>query len=186
MISLIVGTNRPGNNTLRVAGHIQEYYAELKVPFRILDLAKLPPEVFLPSAYAEKPASFRPWMETIVQSAGLVVVTPEYNGGMPGVLKYFIDLLPFPESFCMRPVCFVGLSVGQWGALRPVEQLQDIFGYRKAFIFPERVLIPKIREVLDPAGRIASREILGRLKSQAQGFVEFTERLQGIKQRETT
>src|SRR5262249_16899887 len=100
---------------------------------------------------------------------------------VPGVLKYFIDMLKFPESFERRPVCFVGLSAGIWGALRPVEQLQAIFGYRNAFIYPERVFVPQINSQLDENKRLKSAEILGRLKSQAEGFIKFVDCLQKSK-----
>ena len=183
MITLIVGTNRPGSNTRKVARHIEEIYAELKVPLRVLDLAQLPPEIFSPGSYAEKPKSFQPFADAILQSAGLHVITPEYNGSVPGVLKYFIDMLKFPESFERRPACFTGVAAGIWGALRPVEQLQQLFGYRNAYIFPERVFLPGIGNLLDDHGRLKSAELLERLRQQAGGFVEFVERLQQKKLR---
>ena len=99
MISLIIGTNRPGSNTRKVVTQLEEFYAEFKVPLRVLDLAQLPPEIFSPSSYAEKPKAFHPFADAVLQSDGLHVVTPEYNGGIPGILKYFIDMLKFPESF---------------------------------------------------------------------------------------
>jgi hypothetical protein len=34
MISLIVGTNRPGSNTRKTAVHLEKFYAGLKVPLR--------------------------------------------------------------------------------------------------------------------------------------------------------
>ena len=46
MITLIVGTNRPGSNTRKVAAEIEAIYAELQVPLHVLDLASLPPEIF--------------------------------------------------------------------------------------------------------------------------------------------
>jgi chromate reductase len=173
MITLIVGTNRHGSNTRKVAKCIEAIYAELKVPLRVLDLAQLPPEIFASTSYAQKPASFTPFADAILESTGLVIVTPEYNGSVPGVLKYFIDMLKFPESFEKRPVCFVGLSAGIWGALRPIEQLQQIFGYRNAYIFPERVFLPGINGLLDPQGNLDHAELQERLKTQAQGFIEF-------------
>src|SRR5258708_14803781 len=176
MITLIVGTNRPGSNTRKVARQVEEIYAELKVPLHVLDLAQLPPEIFSPSSYAEKPASFRPFAEAILKSTGLVVVTPEYNGGMPGVLKYFIDMLKFPESFERRPVCFVGCAAGIWGALRPVEQLQLIFGYRNAFLYPERVFLPKIGDLLGEDGRLIDADLAKRRRAQAIGYVQFVEK----------
>ena len=108
MITLVVGTNRPGSKARQVAAQIEEIYHGLNTPLKLLDLAKLPAEIFHPSSYAEKPASFLPFSEGVLQSSGLIVVTPEYNGSMPGVLKYFIDMLKFPESFEQRPVCFAG------------------------------------------------------------------------------
>jgi chromate reductase len=173
MIALIVGTNRPGSNTRKIARHLEETYAELKTPLRVLDLAQLPAEIFHPTSYAEKPASFAPFTDTVLAADGLHVVTPEYNGGIPGVLKYFIDMLKFPESFERRPVAFTGVAAGIWGALRPVEQLQAIFGYRNAYLYPERVFIPGVGKALGEDGRLKDAELLGRLQKQAQGFTEF-------------
>jgi NAD(P)H-dependent FMN reductase len=183
VIALIVGTNRPGSNTRKVARHVEEIYTGLKIPLRVIDLAKLPSEIFSPTSYAEKPKAFQPFAETILNAAGLHVVTPEYNGGIPGVLKYFIDMLKFPESFIHRPVCFVGLAAGMWGALRPVEQLQAIFGYRNAYLYPDRVFLPNIGDLLDDAGRLKDAELLERLRTQVTGFVEFVEKLKVIKLR---
>jgi len=183
MITLIVGTNRPGSNSRKVAAQVEQIYAELKVPLHVLDLAQLPPEIFSPTSYAEKPRSFQPFGEAVLNSAGLHVVSPEYNGGIPGVLKYFIDMLKFPESLIDRPVCFVGLAAGMWGALRPVEQLQAIFGYRNAFIYPNRVFLPAINDLLDVHGRLNDAELLDRLKTQANGFIDFVEKLKAIKLR---
>ncbi len=183
MITLIVGTNRPGSNSRKVAAHVKEIYEGLKVPLRVLDLAQLPPEIFSPASYAEKPRAFQPFAEAVLNSAGLHVVSPEYNGGIPGVLKYFIDMLKFPESLVNRPVCFVGLAAGMWGALRPVEQLQAIFGYRNAFIYPNRVFLPAINDLLDARGRLKDAELLDRLKAQADGFIDFVEKLKAIKLR---
>jgi NAD(P)H-dependent FMN reductase len=185
MLTLIVGTNRPNSNTRKIARHVEETYAELKVPLRVLDLAQLPQEIFLSSSYAEKPASFRPFSEGVLQAEGLILVMPEYNGGMPGVLKYFIDMLEFPESFERRPVCFIGLAAGIWGALRPVEQVQQIFGYRNAFLYPERVFLPKVNDLLDESGRLKDADILKRMRTQADRFIDFVERLKGIKLRGT-
>jgi NAD(P)H-dependent FMN reductase len=177
MILIISGTNRPESNTRKVARRVEAIYESLGVEFQGLDLAELPPEIFSPTSYAEKPASFKRFSDAILASEGVVIVTPEYNGGIPGILKYFIDMLPFPESFERLPVCFVGLAAGIWGALRPVEQLQAIFGYRDAFIFPERVFMPGIGKLLDESGQFTNGDLPKRLNQQAAGFVEFVEKL---------
>ena len=181
MIVIISGTNRPGSNTRKVAVQIEANYQSLGVKTSLLDLAQLPPEFFSPTAYAEKPAAFKKFSDAILAADGLVVVTPEYNGSFPGVLKYFIDLLPFPESFEARPVCFIGLAAGVWGGLRAVEQLQGVFGYRNAHIFPERVFMPGVGKLLDEAGQFTSPDMEKRLVKQATGFVAFAEKLHSKK-----
>jgi chromate reductase, NAD(P)H dehydrogenase (quinone) len=177
MIALLSGTNRPGSNTRKVVAHLQSVYRELKVVTQVVDLAHLPPAIFDPGSYAEKPAAFKPFADTVLAAKGLVIVTPEYNGGVPGVLKYFIDMLKFPESFEAKPVCFVGLSAGRWGALRPVEQLQQIFGYRNAYLYPQRVFLPGIHGLLNEAGAITDAQIMERLAEQAGGFADFVGKL---------
>lgn len=173
MITLLISTNRPDANSRSIAREIESIYRELKVDVQILDLIDLPPELFSPEAYAKKPATFEPFTEAVLKAKGLHVVTPEYNGGFPGVLKYFIDMLPFPESFEGRPVAFTGVAAGQFGALRPIEQLQQLFSYRNGYLYPNRVFIPGVNSVLDEAGKLTDKKLKERLISQAEGFAKF-------------
>lgn len=176
-LTIISGTNRPGSNTRKVARCLEQIYAELGRPLATIDLHELPADAFTPASYASKPAGVLAFTDLVLRSSGLIVVTPEYNGGIPGALKYFIDLLPFPQSFQDRPVCFVGLGAGEWGALRPVEQLQMIFGYRNAFIYPGRVFIKHVNTALDAEGKVTNEEVVKRLRTQAEGFVAFVDSL---------
>ena len=179
MITLISGTNRPGSNTRKVTAVLEGLYRELGVPTRVLDLLDLPAELFTPGAYAQRPAAFEPFAQAVLDARGLVVVTPEYNGSMPGVLKLFIDHLKFPESFEGRPVCFVGLAAGSWGALRSVEHLQGVFGYRNAPVFPKRIFLPGIGQSFDAQGQFVNADLVKRLREQAAEYVTFVERLGG-------
>ena len=172
-ILVIAGTNRPDSNALRVARILEGHYKAINAPVEVLSLTELPREVFDGSAYATKPAGMVAIQQRVLAAAGLHVVTPEYNGSFPGVLKYFIDMLKFPESFERKPVAFTGEAAGMWGALRPVEQLQQIFAYRNAWLFPDRVFIAGIAQKLDSAGKLTDADIDQRLAKQAAGFVRF-------------
>jgi len=140
-------------------------------------LSELPAEVFDPASYASKPPAMEVIQQRVLAASGLHVITPEYNGSFPGVLKYFIDMLKFPESFVHKPVAFTGEAAGMWGALRSVEQLSQIFAYRNAHIFPERVFIPAIRDKFDAAGNFIDKDIDQRLAAQAVGFAAYVEHL---------
>ncbi len=176
-ITILAGTNRPGSQTLRVARVFEKKYQALGAQTTLLDLQELPAELFRPEAYAQKPASFARFNDAVLNCDGLLVVTPEYNGGFPGVLKLFIDHLKFPESFERRAVAFVGLAAGMWGALRPVEQLEAIFRYRNAFLFNERIFLPRIEGQLDAQDAFTSPDIAKLADSQTRNFLEFCRRL---------
>lgn len=171
-ILIISGTNRPDAYCLRVARILEGHYRREGVAVDFYTIADLPAEVFTPHAYAHKPAAFAPVQKRVLDCCGMHIVTPEYNGSFPGVLKVFIDMLKFPESFDHKPVAFVGLASGAWGGLRAVEQLQMVFGYRNAHVYPERVFIPAVREKFDAAGRLDST-LDHRLARQAGGFAHF-------------
>ena len=173
-ILIISGTNRPGANALKVARRVAQHYQDAQVPAEMYSLEQLPPEVFLPDAYTKKPAAFAEIQQRVFDAAGLHVVMSEYNGSFPGVLKYFIDLLKFPESFDRKPVAFVGVASGAWGALRAVEQMQMVFGYRNAHTYPDRVFIPNVAAKLTPDGVLTDAAIDDRLAKQVRGFAAFS------------
>ena len=172
-ILIVSGTNRPGSYALKMSHAIARHYREAGLAAEVYSLADLPPEVFDPSSYASKPEAFLAVQQRVVNASGLHVVTPEYNGSFPGVLKYFIDMLKFPESFERKPVAFVGESAGIWGGLRAVEQLQQIFGYRNAHIYPERVFVPAVGGKFNAEGSLTDTAIDERLGKQARGFADF-------------
>jgi NAD(P)H-dependent FMN reductase len=179
MIVILSGTNRISSNTNRVALLVQSIYDQLGIENDIIDLTKLPAEVFCPTIYANKPESLNHFTRPITQAKGVVIVTPEYNGSFPGILKYFIDLLPMPESFISKPVCFIGLSAGKWGAFRAVEQLRQILLANGAFIFPKPVLIPEIDLQLKSNDQHISTEFVTKITQQASDFVEFVKSIEG-------
>ncbi|MGE5611464.1 MAG: NADPH-dependent FMN reductase [Bacillota bacterium] len=172
-VLVISGTNRPQANAMKIARLVEGHYRQLGVPVELFSLSELPAETFDPRSYAEKPASFKAIQQRVLEAGGLHLVTPEYNGSFPGILKYFIDMLKFPESFDRKPVAFIGEAAGNWGALRAVEQLQMVFGYRNAHIYPERVFIPNVTEKLDSDGQLLDASLAERLAKQAKGFAEY-------------
>jgi len=174
---IVSGSNRPNSNTLRVAKIIEGHYRRLGAPVELYGLEQLPPEVFTPEAYTRKPDAFVLVQQRVLEAPGLHVVTPEYNGSFPGILKHFIDLLKFPESFEGKPVAFVGIASGSWGGLRAVEQLQMVFGYRNAHVYPDRVFLPGISSKLAPDGTLTDPALDGRLAAQTAGFAKFAHAL---------
>lgn len=177
-ITVFAGTNRPHSRSGALADWLVEgYRARGDVSVVRLDLGDLPLDLASPEAFAKKPAGFEIFARQILESDGLHIVVPEYNGGFPGILKLFIDHLPFPASFDRRPVALVGVSSGQFGALRPIEQLQGVLGYRNAHLYPPRVFIAGVDRALDAAGAPLDAALGARLEAQSVGFVDFVRKV---------
>lgn len=173
-LKIISGTDRPGSWALRIARYLKHRYGEMNdlVP-GIIDLQDFPVEEVAGGRYGEELSRIEAFNKPVLDADGLVVVCPEYNGGYPGILKLFIDYLPFPAALEKKPVCFVGEASGAFGALRAVEQLQQVFGYRNAHIFPERVFIPRVKNNFDEKEGIRDTLQQELLESQIRNFVQY-------------
>jgi len=177
MIVLISGTNRENSNTSRVTELAREILEIQGEQAFVVDLTSLPPETFTSASYERKPEALTPIQDAILAADGILTVVPEYNGSFPGALKYFIDLLRFPESLVDKPAGFIGVAAGRWGALRPVEQLEMVFQYRHAHIFGRRLFLPGIHNLLDSNGRLSDPDSAQRLHDMVTGFVDFCRKL---------
>ncbi len=175
---IISGTNRPGSRTLQVARFVQKLYAKHGETVELIDLAEVGLESLAAAAgYGDQiPPKMRTEIAKINAADGLIVVCPEYNGSMPGALKYFIDHWTYPDSYEFRPIALIGLG-GRFGALRPVEHLQGVFGYRNAFIYPERIFLTDVHKLLDAEANLTDPRLLALLDSQVKGFQAFTRAL---------
>ncbi|MCB9664432.1 MAG: NAD(P)H-dependent oxidoreductase [Alphaproteobacteria bacterium] len=178
-LAVIAGTNREGSRTLRLARHVLYRFEAAGSVGTLVDLRELPPDALLSTAYDQRPPELEPMVDAIMEADGLVVVTPEYNGGFPGVLKLFIDLLPHPESVRDRPVCLIGISKGRWGAMRPVEHLAQLWHYRNGFVFPERLFVHDALEGLADDGAPTDARQLRHLDALVPNYLAFLRRLRG-------
>ncbi|WP_441000620.1 NADPH-dependent FMN reductase [Fodinibius sp. SL11] len=177
-LKIISGTDRPNSNALRVSKYVQQLYQKESIDADIIDLQEFPLDKVKGGKYGEDLPAVDDFVQQAVTADGLVVVCPEYNGGYPGILKMFIDYLPFPNSLDKKPIALIGEANGAFGALRAVEQLQQVFGYRHAHIFPERVFISRVSENFDEQEGIKNELQQQLLDAQIGGFPKFIKNVQ--------
>ncbi len=178
MIQIISGTDRPESRSLEVANNVQKRFSKIDVDSEVIALCQLNLNEFNGEQYGgnvPEGTAVHSAIEKVNSSDGLYFVIPEYNGSYPGALKYFIDHWTYPDSFESRPVALLGLG-GTWGGLRPVEHLQGVFGYRNAYIFPERVFVNNVWEKLKE-GSISDDLTNELLDKQTKNFSRFIKAL---------
>lgn len=126
--------------------------------------------------------------DAIAAAHGLLIVTPEYNNSMPGVVKNAIDWLSRPPSdirrvFGGRPVTVMGATPGQGGtSLSQAAWLPVLRTLGTMPWFGGRLMVSNATKVFDDRGRIVDDAIRSRLEAFVKGFIEFAARVAGSHQ----
>jgi len=125
------------------------------------------------------PASVQQLKDRIAAADGLLIVTPEYNNAMPGVMKNAIDWLSrppadIPRVFRSLPTGIIGATPGLGGTILsqaswlPVLRVLGVLPW-----FEGRVIISGAGKVFDDAGRIVDAGSAERLRVYVEGFAAF-------------
>ena len=178
-IHILSSTDRPGSNALKVSNYAKNFLNG-KAEVEVFSLKDFPYADVVGGKYGKDIESVEKFNNKFLDADGFLFVVPEYNGGFPGVLKLFIDYLPFPEVMDKMPVSFIGEAAGSFGALRPVEHIQQILSYRNALIYSQRMFIKDVNNTFDPEDGLKSDMLQGLLEDQLNGFVEFVQQVTKI------
>ncbi len=92
---------------------------------------------------------------------GFVIVSGEYNNGIPPALKNLLD--HFLEEYFWRPSAIVCYSRGQFGGVRAAMQLRMTLAELGMPSIPSTLPIPRIAQALDAEGHPTETWVAGRL-----------------------
>lgn len=92
------------------------------------------------------------WNQKIKEADAYLVVTPEYNHSVPGVLKNAFDNVFLSFALRNKPLAAVGYSGGIAAASRAIEHLAHIAIEADMAPIRSTVLIPFVNEAFDPSG----------------------------------
>lgn len=98
---------------------------------------------------------------------GVIIVTPEYNGGYPASLKNALDLLV--DEWYHKPVAISTASDGIFGGSQVITSLQFSLWKIKALTVTAMFPVPKVQETFDVSGIPADAESVNK---RATSFVK--------------
>jgi chromate reductase, NAD(P)H dehydrogenase (quinone) len=122
--------------------------------------------------------------QAIGAADGLLIATPEYNHGVPGVLKNAFDWLSRPPRKSVlqgKPTALMGATPGTTGTARGQSQLRQSFVFTDtpAMLQPE-VLVGRAHERFDAEGHLTDQKVRDYLVMFLERFIAWIERFRSV------
>jgi chromate reductase len=117
--------------------------------------------------------------DAFAMADGIVVSTPEYNGGIPGVVKNAIDWMSrpvadIPRVFKDRPLALMGATPGMAGTRFAQQAWLQPFRTLGLHLWTEQALyIAGAGKLFDANGTLTDETIRGRVAKYMAGFCAF-------------
>src|SRR4051812_44189510 len=162
-IAVIVGSLRGDSLNAKLAQAIVKL-APAEFTFKHSQIGDLP--LYNQDDDANQAAQVKRLKSEISAARGLLLVTPEYNRSIPGVLKNAIDHASRPygqSAFAGKPAGIIGVSVGTIGTAAAQQHLRNILAYLDVPTLGQPEAFIQAKEGLfDELGHVggASREFL--------------------------
>lgn len=170
VVAVLVGSLREASINRRLARAVTRL-APQDFKFEQIQIGQLP--LYNQDFDADYPAAGRQLKQQIEAADALLIVTPEYNRSIPGVLKNAIDVASRPwgtNSFAGKPGAVIGASIGAVGSALAQQHVRNVLAYLDVATLaqPEVFVHFKDDALIDADGNISSagtQEFL-------QGFVD--------------
>lgn len=152
-IAIISASVRKGRNSHRTALYFKAFIESVNLAtVEILDLKAYDFPLFeerlrLFDHPTEKMLEFA---TKVKEADGVIIVTPEYNGGYPASLKNVVDLLY--DEWRRKPVAICTNSGGPFGGTQVITSLQFSLWKIGAWTVPAMFPVPKVQEAFDEHG----------------------------------
>nr|WP_309099143.1 NADPH-dependent FMN reductase [Fredinandcohnia onubensis] len=176
-IVTLVGSLRKNSFNMQVAKTMQERYKD-KLNMQIADIGALPH--FNQDDELDPPQVVKDFKASIANADGVIIITPEYNWSVPGVLKNALDWTSRVEQvFIGKPVMTLGATPGMMGTIRAQLHLRDILvapGIQANILPPgaNEILINTVHQKVDEqTGQFVDESTLSFLDSKIETFIDF-------------
>ncbi len=146
-IAVLGGTTRQQRKSIYVA----KLVAEVGATFEDVEIIFVDPKEFHFAGDGNDPEGKDPNYTAITERAdAFFIVVPEYNHSFPGSLKRMLD--SELQNYVHKPVAFAGVSSGQWGGVRAIEQLVAAVREMGLVVTFTDMQFPKVQDLFDEQG----------------------------------
>ena len=183
-IAIIVGSLRAGSLNRKMARAICAIRDD-NLDCSMIEIGDLP--LYNQDLDGDPPAQWRRFREQVGSADGVLFVSPEYNRGIPGVLKNAIDVgsRPYGQSvFDKKPAAIVTVSPGAIGGFGANHQIRQacVFLNMPMMQQPEAYLGHVTDDSFDENGKIKDGPLKGLVEKLAHAFHDWVDMIQRSRQ----
>jgi len=157
-IPVILGTSRKGRMSVHAAKLLADEIAgRAVIDTELIDIASIPMRTDDAGEAIKDPA----FADRMKRADALVIVTPEYNHGYPGLLKHVLDSCL--QEYVHKAVGIVGVSAGPFGGARVIQNLLPVMREVGLVTIFWDVNFSNVQAVFDQDGKLLDEAFPGRI-----------------------
>lgn len=152
-IAIISSSIRTGRKSHRVSLYFKKFIeTNASGTAEIIDLKEYEFPLFEERlSFLEDPGDdIKDFTGRINKAEGIIIVTPEYNGGYPASLKNVIDLLN--KEWRRKPIAIATVSAGDFAGTQALVSLQFTLWKIGAWVVPAKFQVPNIEQAFNDEG----------------------------------
>jgi NAD(P)H-dependent FMN reductase len=177
-IPIILGSIRRNRESLKAARFVLKTMSAFPlIQAELLDLK----EIDIPMMEErlrfrdDPPASIKELSVRMARADSIVIVTPEYNSGYPGVLKNALDYLK--DEYKRKPFGIITVSSAWSGGMLCLASLRQVILHLGGVPIPATLPIPQVQDAFDNEGNPRDSKWNQRAKNYFEELLWFTEAL---------
>jgi len=171
-IAGIVGSLSSGSINRQLLHGLQPLARDAGMSITEVSLAGVP--LYSPDAEGAPPPAVSDLKATIEAADGVIIVTPEYNRSIPGVLKNALDWASRPyghNSLAGKPTAIIGTSMGAMATALAQRHLRDVLGFLDVRLLNQPEAYIRFHDgLIGPDGEIADAGVAAYLTTWLQAF----------------
>ena len=173
-ILAFVGTNADFSYNRLLLRFMKKHFKQM-ADIEIYEVGKLPP--FSVDTPLSEQTEVWKLKQKVKEADGLVFSTPEYDHGIPAVLKSAIEWLSYKTKVLSeKPAMIVGVAYGRQASARSQVQMRQILispDCNTNLIPGNEVLIGNVRDTFAKDGRLVDQEAIDNLEKCFEHFIEY-------------
>lgn len=175
-ITILIGSLRKKSYNLKVGLAVQKMFPEIS--FTKAEIGTIP--LYNADIDDETQTEVLTLRKEVSTSDALLIISPEYNRSIPGVLKNAIDWLSTGDvSFVGKPALIMGASNGTLGTVSAQHHIRQTLAHLGCIVVGQpEVYIGKVQEKFDEEGNVIDEKTETKMKEGIKALLELTRKLQ--------